>query len=145
MALKPSEIEFLFELTADAYSRDRYTDAGWRGSIQKMARAGYSSRQIEAVLRSKHMRWAADNAGRNGSTTAANFEAYWTKTYGGFNTPRAARNRLHSAIKTLGLRSLIEQRVDAPAEVREQASLVTASNDEDGVAQALSALVQDRA
>jgi hydroxymethylpyrimidine pyrophosphatase-like HAD family hydrolase len=33
----------------------------------------------------------------------------------------------------------------APAEVREQASLVTGSNDEHGVAQALATLVQDRA
>jgi hydroxymethylpyrimidine pyrophosphatase-like HAD family hydrolase len=33
----------------------------------------------------------------------------------------------------------------APTEVREQASLVTGSNDEHGVAQALATLVQDRA
>jgi hydroxymethylpyrimidine pyrophosphatase-like HAD family hydrolase len=33
----------------------------------------------------------------------------------------------------------------APAEVREQASLVTASNDEHGVAKALATLFQDRA
>ncbi len=52
----------LFEGTSDAYSFDRYRDRGWLACIRLLVRLGYDDRQIEAILRSKWMRWASDGA-----------------------------------------------------------------------------------
>lgn len=49
--------------TADAYSFDRYST--WRGCAWLLALRGYNARQIEAILRSKWMRWAADRFNRH--------------------------------------------------------------------------------
>lgn len=46
-----------------AYSYGRYNDAAWKANAEFLAARGLDARQIEAVLRSKHMRWAADLLG----------------------------------------------------------------------------------
>lgn len=89
--INAAEINRIAEATQDAYSYDRYTRPGWVGAARKMAAAGYNAQQVEAVLRSKHMRWASDAAGRSGFTTAADFAKYWEGEFGGFNTPKAAQ------------------------------------------------------
>ena len=43
-----------------AFSRDAYTTSGWQGSAKWLAGQGFDKYQIEWVLRSKWMRWAAD-------------------------------------------------------------------------------------
>lgn len=49
---------------SDAYSYDRYTDTGWWSCVRFLQRKGYDDREIEAVLRSKYMRWASDDTGK---------------------------------------------------------------------------------
>lgn len=51
-----------------AYSFSRYGAAGWRSAIRELIRRGFDNREIEAVLRSKFMRWAADACDRGGYT-----------------------------------------------------------------------------
>lgn len=60
----------------DAYSRDRYTTAGWIGTAKRLAAEGFDPAEIDWVLRSKHMRWAGDAANRNQAVTAADFAGY---------------------------------------------------------------------
>lgn len=55
--------QFAEELS-DAYSTDRYRN-GWNGCIKMLRSWSYSDKQIEAVIRSKWTRWAAD-ASKNG-------------------------------------------------------------------------------
>lgn len=71
-----SETQRIAELTQDAYSRPRYTDAGWTGIIRDLAAAGATEAEIRWILESKHTRWAADAANRNHSATAADFQRY---------------------------------------------------------------------
>lgn len=60
----------------DAYSRDRYTTAGWMQTAKRLATEGFAADEIDWVLRSKHMRWAGDAANRNHAVTAADFANY---------------------------------------------------------------------
>jgi hypothetical protein len=46
--------------TADAYSADRYQD--WTAVALEFLSNGYSEREAEALMRSKYMRWAADES-----------------------------------------------------------------------------------
>lgn len=48
----------LAEKTSDAYSFDRYNS--WEACVKKLRANGLNDREIEAVLRSKWTRWAAD-------------------------------------------------------------------------------------
>jgi len=43
----------------EAYSRERYGENKWRHSIQKLL-IHFTPNQVEWILKSKHMRWAAD-------------------------------------------------------------------------------------
>lgn len=52
----------LADKTSDAYSADRYSN-NWIGCIEMLSDRGYNEREIEAILRSKWMRWAADVSG----------------------------------------------------------------------------------
>jgi len=54
----------LAEKTSNAYSFDTYGMKAWTAAIRMMRRRGHTERNIEAVLRSKWTRWAAD--GRKG-------------------------------------------------------------------------------
>lgn len=56
------EIKDLAEKTSDSYSFDRYRS--WVGVIKLLDKRGLTPREIEAVVRSKWMRWAADAKGR---------------------------------------------------------------------------------
>ncbi len=64
------------DATIDAYSRNRFSDAGWLGIIRALLAAGATEAEARWVLESKHTRWAADAASRNQGATAANFLAY---------------------------------------------------------------------
>lgn len=60
MKTKPfsSQVEALFERTADTYSFDRYRS--WKACVRALLRRGYNDRQAETLLRSRITRWAAD-------------------------------------------------------------------------------------
>jgi hypothetical protein len=62
--------------THDAYSRPRFSDAGWLGVVQALLDQGATAAEAEWVLNSKHMRWAADSASRNYGATLKDFLAY---------------------------------------------------------------------
>ena len=59
-------IEAIALATADAYSHDRYSKEGWRECIHVLLQRTDDRLQVEAFLRSKHMRWAADMETRDG-------------------------------------------------------------------------------
>ena len=46
--------------TGDAYSAPRYGMASWLACAKLLVRAGLDDDEVEWMLRSKHMRWAAD-------------------------------------------------------------------------------------
>lgn len=54
---------FAFELD-NAYSSKRYL-GGWSPTIKMLRRRGYDDSQIEAIIRSKWTRWAADSSGKS--------------------------------------------------------------------------------
>lgn len=56
-------IAALAEKCADAYSTDQY-GGKWNGCVTMLRARGYSDLAIEAVLRSKWTRWAADASGK---------------------------------------------------------------------------------
>jgi hypothetical protein len=75
-------IDQLVERTSDSYSFNRYSKRGWKSSIRVLKSYGFSDEQVEAFLRSKHMRWAADHDGKrkygyyNGNTLKEYFNKY---------------------------------------------------------------------
>jgi hypothetical protein len=68
--------------TKEAYSRWRYTDAGWRGVIRALLAAGAEEDEVRWILASKHMRWAADSANREHGVTSINFINYVNRYLG---------------------------------------------------------------
>jgi len=54
----------LAERTADAYSADNYTEAGWRGAALMLLKRGCTEQEAEEILRSKYTRWACDHSGK---------------------------------------------------------------------------------
>jgi len=78
MILKQAQA--LAEKTADAYMADNY-GVSWTACAKLMLDRGYSERETEAILRSKHMRWADDSQGRGEGrkTNSAAFDRYLEK------------------------------------------------------------------
>lgn len=58
-----STVEQLADKCADAYSTSRYR-GNWAPCIRALRREGFNDREIEAILRSKWTRWAADQGGQ---------------------------------------------------------------------------------
>jgi len=54
-----SDAKALAEKTKDAYSHDRYGKKSWLAQT-KFLLTKFTEEQVEWILRSKHMRWAAD-------------------------------------------------------------------------------------
>lgn len=69
-----AQIAKVAESTTDAYSFDRFTN--WKACVKTLARLGYDARQAEAILRSKHMRWCGDAAGKYDGNTSADLVRY---------------------------------------------------------------------
>lgn len=66
--------------TSDAYSYDRYGVNAWLATAKYLEKQGLTDRQIEAMLRSKHTRWAMDHAGdKNKSKAFQNYVEASTK------------------------------------------------------------------
>jgi hypothetical protein len=68
--------QFADELS-DAYSTDNYVNSNWAPSIRMLRNLGFSDANIEAIIRSKWTRWAADCSnkryGRNTSVDLYRF------------------------------------------------------------------------
>lgn len=66
-------LDELEERTTYSYSYDRYSPTGWRGCILLLREKGLSDLEVEAVLGSQHMIFAADMSelpwGSNGRAT----------------------------------------------------------------------------
>lgn len=56
------EADQVAERTSDAYSFDRYTS--WKACAIVLMDLGYDVNEAEAILRSKHTRWAADSSNK---------------------------------------------------------------------------------
>lgn len=67
----------LIDVTQDAYSFERYGEEAWLKAICYMKRKGLTRTQTEVILRSKHMRWAMDDAGDENKNSA--FRKYAAK------------------------------------------------------------------
>jgi hypothetical protein len=64
------------EKTSDAYSFERYGEKSWLANT-KFLLAKYTEEQVEWILRSKHMRWAADYAEGNYGRIPKNTMEKW--------------------------------------------------------------------
>lgn len=53
-------IDELYEKTSDSYSFNRYNS--WKSCIKKLRSRGHNDFEIQAILRSKWARWAADSS-----------------------------------------------------------------------------------
>lgn len=53
-------VQEMLDETDNAFSFDRYGESGWRGAIKVLRKRGLNDLEVEAFLRSKHMRWAGD-------------------------------------------------------------------------------------
>lgn len=52
--------EEISKKTSDAYSFDRYAPGAWRACCFMLLQEGYTAENVEAIMRSKWTRWAAD-------------------------------------------------------------------------------------
>jgi len=60
--------------TEDAYSAGTYVS--WYSCAAVLRERGLSDREVEAFLRSKHLRWAADEAGKSRGATSEDLQRY---------------------------------------------------------------------
>jgi len=72
------DIAQLEEATEMAYSFDRYSRGGWRQCLRLLRSMSLNDKEIQAVMRSKHMRWAGDmdserRYGHHNSMTLKNY------------------------------------------------------------------------
>lgn len=67
--------------TFNAYSQDRYSEAGWVQIARRLLTEGASEAEVRWIMESKYMRWAADAANRRHSATAAEFASYVVRTF----------------------------------------------------------------
>lgn len=82
-------------MTDDAHSYDRYGAQEWRAAAQALFNLGLSDRGVQAVLRSKWMRWAADRANRSVTgAEAVDIVRYVAKEYPTKTARDAAVKRL---------------------------------------------------
>ncbi len=64
--------------TEDAYSFGLYySRREWLKITRFLFEQGYSAAEVEEILRSKHMRWAADHSEKHKSILLADFESYY--------------------------------------------------------------------
>ena len=69
-------IQELNENLQDAYSTDNY-NGNWSPSIKMLRKRGYDDRQVEAIIRSKWTRWAADGSDKSyGHTNSADLSKF---------------------------------------------------------------------
>ncbi len=73
--------EEIVDRTSDAYSFGRYySRREWKRIVQFLrgfSSEDYSDDEVEEILRSKHMRWAADHVEKSRSVTLADFVSYY--------------------------------------------------------------------
>lgn len=70
------EADSLAQSTQDAYSSDRFTS--WSRCVDVLRTLGYDAREAEAILRSKHMRWAGDCATNPNHPNSHDVKRYMT-------------------------------------------------------------------
>lgn len=66
------------EASADAYKADCYGEAEWVNCARELLSRGLTDLEVEAFLRSKHMRWAEDFSGE---CTVKGLRSYLAKNY----------------------------------------------------------------
>lgn len=73
--------EIVLTATEEGYSRDAYTEAGWKSIAKYLLSQGHSIEQSAAFMNSKHMRWARDHNSTvpYGEHTLATVKKYFTK------------------------------------------------------------------
>ena len=72
-------ISNLADQTSNAYSYGRYRS--WRSVVQALVRRGYTDVEIEAIVRSKWTRWAADASDRRyGAATGSDLTRFMDKS-----------------------------------------------------------------
>lgn len=90
----------LAERTSDAYSAPRYGPDNWAKCADYLLSLGLSERDAEIILRSKFMRWAADqyeSADAPPTVDCVMLAAKeWRRPFNGFGTLRSAAGRKYS-------------------------------------------------
>jgi hypothetical protein len=85
-----SRVESMLDKTRDAYSFSYYGENGWRECIEMLFGEGWQESHVEAILRSKHMRWADDNTPTTEHSNAATLANYINQSY----IDRSGRGRI---------------------------------------------------
>jgi hypothetical protein len=96
--------------TADAYMANDYGEREWRRVARWLFDADYDASEIEAILRSKYMRWSSDHSG--GKCTLAAFKGFHDASPTLFRPhdirelvdgtfPAAARNTVNRLVSSL--------------------------------------------
>lgn len=62
--------------TEDAYMAGHYGWVSWMACCKLLLDRGYTEQESEAILRSRHMQWAADSRGNGKTTNCAVFKRY---------------------------------------------------------------------
>lgn len=75
--VKQKQAHAVAQKCLNAYSVDRYRS--WKGVAAALAKRGYTEQQIEIIMRSKLMRWAADEAGRDSNAPSSVILAFIDK------------------------------------------------------------------
>lgn len=74
------EVRRIAERTKDAFSYSDYADGHWLMCADHMHAHGLELDDIELVLRSKWMRWAAERSSLS-KATVGDFQAMWPKIF----------------------------------------------------------------
>lgn len=103
--MKPTQNNLALALsqkTADAYSYDVYRS--WNSVARALLGRGYSMREVETIMRSKWMRWAADSwkGGSSENVPARAILEYIDKDIARRGADRVARDLAEMVIDTLG-------------------------------------------
>ncbi len=97
--------EQIAESTQDAYSFDRYGESAWLACCKMLSQRGYTDKQIEAIMRSKWMRWCGDMSGKAYGKVTSKDLAYWLDSCGDKNRPVTLNDVEQITLETFGVKA----------------------------------------
>jgi hypothetical protein len=86
--LTDQQVNDLSARTQDAYSAPTYGERNWKMIIRWLSKKGYDAQAIEAIIRSKYMRWAYDMS----AATLPGFKIFYDKCVTDYDKRGDARN-----------------------------------------------------
>ena len=93
----------LVEQTSNAYSFDRYGRKQWFLIARFLISENYAKEAVVRILRSKHMRWAADARNKG---TYSEFRRYYLKPYCDNANSKAGKFHIDQMLEGLNLENM---------------------------------------